>query len=406
MPRRTTPLSDTQLRAIKSQSKRIKLFDGGGLFLLVTPTGGKLWRLKYRFGGTERLLSFGAYPQISLVDARQKRDQVRAQIAQGVDPGETKRAETKKAETFEALADEWLARQENAWTPKHGETIKLRLASYVFPHLGARPVSEITAPELLGVLRKIEARGTFETARRVKQICSQVFRYGVGEGVCPYDPSAGLRGQLAAKPKVKHMAAITDRKEVAGLLRAIDGYTGFIITRCALRLAPLVFVRPGELQGMEWAEIDLDAALWTIPAAKMKMRKIHAVPLSGQSLAILDEIRPFTGGGKYVFPSARTTARHISNMAINAALRLMGYTKEVMTGHGFRSTASSLLHESGWDSNLIELQLAHRGTNTVRAVYNRAERLDDRRKMMQAWADYLDALKTGAKIIPLRSVEG
>jgi len=255
----------------------------------------------------------------------------------------------------------------------------------------------------LGVLRKIEARGTFETAHRVKQICGQVFRYGVGKGVCEHDPSAGLRGQLVAKPKVKHMAAITDSKETAGLLRAIDGYSGTLIIKCALCLAPLLFVRPGELRHMEWKEINLDAALWTIPAEKMKMRKTHAVPLSRQALMILEEIRPLTGEGRYVFPSARTTVRPISNMAINAALRRMGFTKEEMTGHGFRSTASSLLHEAGWDSNLIELQLAHRDTNTVRAIYNRAERLEERRKMMQAWADYLDTIKSGAKIIPIRA---
>lgn len=402
MPRRIAPLTDTQVRNAKPQAKDFKLFDGGGLFLLVTPTGGKLWRLKYRFGGREKLLSFGAYPQISLAAARQKRDESKSQIANGIDPGEAKKDEARSVETFETLAREWLSRQETAWTPKHKETVEARLGTYIYPHLGTRPVGEITAPELLGVLRKIEAKGTFETAHRVKQICGQVFRYGVGKGVCEHDPSAGLRGQLAAKPKPKHMAAITDPKETAGLLRAIDDYSGTLIIKCALRLAPLVFVRPGELRHMEWKEIDFDAALWTIPAEKMKMRKTHAVPLSRQSLAIIEEIRPLTGEGRFVFPSARTSIRPISNMAINAALRRMGFTKEEMTGHGFRSTASSLLHEAGWDSNLIELQLAHRDTNTIRAIYNRAERLEERRKMMQEWADYLDALKSGAKVIPLR----
>ncbi|MEJ2031652.1 MAG: tyrosine-type recombinase/integrase [Deltaproteobacteria bacterium] len=403
MPRRIAPLTDTQIRNAKPQAKDYKLFDGGGLFLLVTPTWGKLWRLKYRFGGREKLLSFGAYPQISLSAARQKREEAKGQVANGIDPGEAKKEEAMATETFEELAREWLTKQETAWTPRHKETVQARLETYVYPHLGARPVAEITAPELLGVLRKIEAKGTFETAHRVKQICGQVFRYGVGKGVCEHDPSAGLRGQLAAKPKPKHMAAITDPKETAGLLRAIDGYSGTLIIKCALRLAPLVFVRPGELRHMEWKEIDFDAALWTIPAEKMKMRKTHAVPLSRQTLAILEEIRLLTGEGRYVFPSARTTARPISNMAINAALRRMGFTKEEMTGHGFRSTASSLLHEAGWDSNLIELQLAHRDTNTVRAIYNRAERLEERRKMMQQWADYLDALKSGAKIVPFRA---
>lgn len=403
MPRRITPLTDTQVRSVKPQAKEIKLFDGNGLYLLVTPSGGKLWRLKYRFGGREKLLSFGAYPQISLADARKKRDEARQLIAHGTDPGEAKREEAIKGETFEALAHEWLARQDKVWAKSHEETVKARLAAYIFPQIGARPASEITPSELLGVLRKIEAKGIIETAHRVKQICGQVFRYGVGKGVCLFDPTSGLRGQLAHKPKAKHMAALTDRKEVAGLLRAIDDYSGSLVTRCALRLAPLLFVRPGELRHMEWAEIDTQAALWTIPAEKMKMRKIHAVPLTPQALAILEEIRLLTGGGRYVFPSARSKERPMSNMAINAALRRMGFDKDEMTGHGFRVLASSLLHEAGWDSSLIELQLAHRDMNTVRAIYNRAERLDERRKMMQAWADYLDKLKVGAEIVPLRA---
>lgn len=225
----------------------------------------------------------------------------------------------------------------------------------------------------------------------------------MGKGSCEHDLSAGLRGQLAKKPRIKHMAAITNRKETAGLLRAINDYSGTFVIKCALRLAPFLFVRPGELRHMEWAEIDFETALWTIPPEKMKMRKTHSVPLAQQALTILGEIRPLTGEGKYVFPSVRTTDRPISDMAINAALRRMGFTKDEMTAHGFRSMASSLLHEAGWDSNLIELQLAHRDTNTVRAVYNRAERLEERRKMMQAWADYLDALREGAKIIPMKN---
>lgn len=410
MPKRITPLTDLQIRSAKAPEKEVKLFDGGGLFLSVTPSGGKLWRLKYRFGGLEKKLSLGAFPAVSLADARREREKVRQFLAQGLDPSEVRKEQQRtgqqEGETFKALAGEWISLQQGAWVPSHTETIIARLEAYIYPHIGARPVSEITPPELLSVLRRIEAKGTIETARRVKQICGQIFRYGVGVGRCERDPSADLRGQLAKKPKVKHMAAITDRKEVAALLRALDDYAGALVTRCALRLAPLVFVRPGELRGMEWAEIDIEAALWTIPAEKMKMRKTHSVPLSRQVLAILEDIRPLTGGGRYVFPSARTTARPMSNMAINAALRRMGFTKEEMTGHGFRSTASSLLHEAGWDSTLIELQLAHRDTNTIRAIYNRAERLDERRKMMQSWADYLDALKTGAMIIPFRSAEG
>lgn len=406
MPKRIAPLTDLQVRTAKAPKKAAKLYDGGGLFLSITPSGGKLWRFKYRFGGLEKKLSFGAYPAVSLSDARQRRENARQLLAQGIDPGlvkkEQRQAGWQEGDTFEALAGEWIALQQGAWVPTHTETIKARLEAYVFPYLGARPVSEITPPELLAVLRRIESRGIVETAHRVKQICGQVFRYGVGVGRCERDPSADLRGQLAKKPKPKHMAAITERKEVAALLRAVDEYAGSLVTRCALRLAPVVFVRPGELRNMEWAEIDFDAALWTIPAEKMKMRKVHSVPLSKQALAILGEIRPVTGQGRFVFPSARTSTRPMSNMAVNAALRRMGFTKDEMTGHGFRSLASSLLHEAGWDTTLIELQLAHRDMNTVRAIYNRAERLEERRKMMQSWADYLDALKTGAKILPFR----
>ncbi len=409
MPKRIAPLTDLQVRNAKAPKKEVKLFDGGGLYLSVTPSGGKLWRFKYRFGGLEKKLSLGAFPAVSLAAARQERDKARQLLAQGIDPGaarkEQQRVGQREEDTFKALAGEWVALQEGAWAPTHTETVKARLEVYVFPHLGARPVSEITPPELLSVLRRIEAKGIVETAHRVKQICGQIFRYGVGVGRCERDPSADLRGQLVRKPKVKHMAALTDRKEVAALLRALDDYAGSLVLRCALRLAPLVFVRPGELRHMEWAEIDFDTALWTIPAEKMKMRKVHAVPLSRQALAILAEIRTFSGGECYVFPSATGKGRPMSNMAINAALRRMGFTKEEMTGHGFRSLASSLLHEAGWDSTLIELQLAHRDTNTVRAIYNRAERLEERRKMMQAWADYLERLAAGQeeKIVPIRS---
>lgn len=408
MAKRIAPLTDFQVKnarpAPKEAPKTVKLYDGGGLFLLVTPTGGKLWKLKYRFGGLEKKLSLGAYPEISLADARQRRDEARELLSKDIDPADARKAHNevmaKEAETFELIAREWMTKQEGGWVPSHTKTIKARLESYVFPSIGNRPMTEIKAPDLLAMLQKIESRGIAETAHRVKQICGQVFRYAVVTGRAEHDPSAPLRGILKAK-KVKHMAAITDRREAGALLRALDDYNGALVTRCALRLAPLLFVRPGELRHMEWMEIDIESALWTIPAEKMKMRKIHTVPLSKQALAILDTIKPLTGGGKYVFPSATSRARPMSNMAINAALRRMGFTKEEMTGHGFRSMASSLLHETGWDTNLIELQLAHRDTNTVRAIYNRSERLEERRKMMQSWSDYLEALKSGAKIIPL-----
>ena len=399
MPRRTLPLTDLQIQKAKPKSKEVKLFDGGGLYLSVQPSGNKFWRLKYRFKGREKKLSLGAYPAISLAAARKKKEEARELIAKGMNPSEWGKSESLTSETFEELARGWLTLHENAWTPRHKETVEARLKAYIFPYLGKRPISQITPAELLVVLRRIEAKGTIETAHRVKQICGQVFRHGVGKGACEHDITAGLRGQLAKKPRVKHMAAITNRKEAGGLLRAIEDYSGTLITKCALRLAPLLFVRPGELRHMEWAEIDSENALWTIPAEKMKMRKTHAVPLARQSLAILEEIRPLTGGGKYVFPSARTKTRPISDMAINAALRRMGFSKEEMTGHGFRAMASSLLHEAGWDSNLIELQLAHRDTNPMREIYNRAERLEERRKLMDDWADMIDSLKAGAKTL-------
>lgn len=406
MPKRISPLTDTQVRNLKATNREVKIFDGNGLFLVATPSGGKLWRMKYRIDGKEKLLSFGPYPHVSLALARQKRDEAKKLLAQGIDPREAEKEDEIQSITFQELAEEWLIREESDWTPKHKETVEARLKAYIFPHIGKRPIAKITAPEALSVLKKIEAKGIIETSHRVKQICGQVFRFGVGRGVCEHDVTAGLKGQLTKKPRVKHMAAITDRKDAAGLLRAIDDYSGSLIVKCALRLAPLLFVRPGELRHMEWAEIDFEADLWTIPAEKMKMRKTHSVPLAPQSLAILEQIRPHTGEGKYVFPSARTKKRPISDMAINAALRRMGFNKEEMTGHGFRSMASSLLHEAGWDSNLIELQLAHRDTNTVRAIYNRAERLEERRKLMDSWADMIDGIKTGARILQLGKVEG
>jgi integrase len=409
MPKRITPLSDTKVRAIKRTEKPQKFFDGGGLFLFVSPTGGKLWRLKYRFGGTEKLSALGAYPQISLAEARQKRDQALAMIANGVDPGETKKAQkaagTEETETFEVIAREWHTKFSPSWADSHGEKILRRLELYVFPWLGNRPIKSITAPELLTVLRRIEAKGVLETAHRTQQNCGQVFRYAIATGRAERDPSNDLRGALPPASG-KHMATITDPKEIAGLLRAIDDYRGGIVTRCALQLAPLVFVRPGELRHAEWNEINFDAAEWRIPAEKMKAGTLHIVPLSRQVLYILREIHPLTGNGRYVFPSPRTDSRPMSNNAILAALRRMGYAKDEMSGHGFRSMASTLLNEQGWNRDAIERQLAHAERNSVRAAYNYAEFMPERKRMMQAWADYLDGIKVGAKIIPIRVAAG
>jgi len=283
-------------------------------------------------------------------------------------------------------------KNKHIWTEGHSKTIIRRLELNIFPWLGTRPVASITAPELLAVLRRIEDRGALETAHRVKQICGQVFRYAIATGRGERDPSADLRGALPpAKPK--RMATITDPKQISELLRVIDGYEGHLITKCALRFAPLVFVRPGELRQAEWQEINFDQAEWKIPAEKMKMRISHIVPLSTQAIEILKEIEPLTGRSRYVFPSLRTAERPMSNNTVLAALRRLGYAKEEMSGHGFRAMASTVLHEQGWRSDIIERQLAHAERNSIKAAYNHAQHLPERRRMMQAWADYLGMLK-------------
>ena len=406
MPKRIAPLTDTKVRTTKPTEKPQKLFDGGGLFLLVTPTGGRLWRFKYRFGGSEKLLSIGTYPETSLAEARQRRDQASALLANGIDPSETKKAQkaagNQETETFEIIAREWYAKFSPSWATSHAKTTIRRLEFFIFPWLGARPVKTITAPELLAALRRIEAKGALETAHRVKQVCGQVFRYAIATGRAERDPSGDLRGAIPPASG-KHMATITDPKEIAGLLRSIDDYRGGIVTRCALQLAPLVFVRPGELRQAEWSEFNLETAEWRSPAEKMKAGAVHIVPLSRQAIDILREIHPLTGHGRYVFPSPRTDSRPMSSNAILSALRRMGYAKDEMSGHGFRSMASTLLNEQGWNRDAIERQLAHAERNSVRAAYNYAEFMPERKKMMQAWADYLEGIKSGAKIIPIRA---
>jgi integrase len=407
MPKRIAPLTDTKIRTTKPAKKPQKFFDGGGLFLLVTPTGGKLWRFKYRFGGSEKLLSMGTYPGTSLAEARQRRDQASALLAKGIDPSEIKKAQKavgkQETETFEIIAREWHAKFSSSWAVSHAKATLRRLELFIFPWLGNRPIKTITAPELLAALRRIEAKGALETAHRVKQVCGQVFRYAVATGRAERDPSGDLRGAFPPASG-KHMATITDPKEIAGLLRSIDSYRGSIVTRCALQLAPLVFVRPGELRQAEWSEFNLETAEWRIPAEKMKAGSAHIVPLSRQAQDILREIHPLTGHGRSVFPSPRTDSRPMSSNAILSALRRMGYAKEEMSGHGFRSMASTLLNEQGWNRDAIERQLAHAERNSVRAAYNYAEFMPERKKMMQAWADYLEGIKSGAKIMPIRSM--
>lgn len=393
-------LTDTKVRNIKSGTKPIKLFDTDGLFLLVSPSGGKWWRFKYRFGGKEKLMSLGTYPEVSLAQARGRRDEGRKQVADGVDPSQARKAskETKLVNevTFEAVAREWHKKFTPTWTAGHAITIRRRLELNVFPWIGERPIIEIKAPELLMVLRRIESRGALETAHRVRSICSQIFRYAVATGRAERDPAADIRGALPpARPN--HLSAITDPKKVAGLLRAIDSYQGSLVTRCALRLAPLAFVRAGELRQMEWAEVDLDAAEWNIPAGKMKTRSPHLVPLATQAIQILQELRPLTGEGRYVFPSPRTPHRPMSNNAVLSALRRMGIEKDEMTGHGFRAMARTILDEVlGVRPDYIEHQLAHAVRDPHGRAYNRTAFLLERREMMQTWADYLDNLRANS----------
>jgi integrase len=405
------PLTNVRIRSAKPKDKISKIFDSGGLYLEVSVAGGKYWRWKYRFGGKEKRLAFGVYPDVSLKAARGKRDDAREQLAAGIDPGEARKAKKiaqAGAESFEAVAREWHAKFSPGWVASHGDRILRRLEKDLFPWLGKRPIAEIKAPELLAVLRRIESRGAQETAHRAMQNCGQIFRYAVATGRAERDPIGDLLGALPP-PKEKHHASIIEPKRVAELLRAIDSYQGFFATKCALRLAPLVFVRPGELRKAQWLEVDLEKAEWRIPAERMKMREQHIVPLSRQAVEILRELEPLTNRGipakpnapRYVFPGAQSRERPMSENAILAALRRMGYTKAEMTGHGFRSMASTLLHEQGWNHQVIERQLAHAERNAVSAAYNFAEHLLERRKMMQAWADYLDGLKGGAEVIPL-----
>lgn len=395
-------LSDTKVRNSKPKEKSYKLSDGRGLYLLVHTNGSRYWRFKYQFNGKEKLLALGVYPDISLADARESREKARKLIANGTDPGLlkqlNKRARFLSGEnSFEAISREWFVRFSSRWTPDHGKRILNRLENDIFPWLGKRPISEITAPEILATLRRIENRGAIETAHRAHQNCSQVFRYAIATGRAERDPSVDLRGALPPVKK-RHHASITDPKAIGDLLRTINGYKGFFVTKCALRLAPLVFVRPGELRKAEWSEINFETAEWRIPAEKMKMRSVHIVPLSTQAITILREVHSLTGHGNFVFPSMRTNRRPMSDNTVTAALRRLGYAKEEMTGHGFRSMASTLLNEQGWNRDAIERQLAHSERNNIRAAYNYAEYLPERKKMMQHWADYLDALTEDKKL--------
>jgi integrase len=402
------PLTDTAVRNAKPGKKPRKLFDGRGLFLLITPAGGKWWRFRYSIGGKEKLLALGTYPDVTLASARQKRDDARKLIAEGADPGaQRKAAKAARAglpgNTFEVIAREWYAKS----APTLAETTKAKLLKIletdVYPWIGARPIAELVAADLIRIIERIEQRAAVDIAKRAHNAVGRIFRYAVGRGLASRDPSRDIElRDILPKGDVQHHASLTEPKAVGGLLRAIDGFTGAHITRCALRLVAMTFVRPGELRHAEWTEFDFDKAEWRIPAGKMKMKEQHIVPLSVQAVAILKEVQPLTGHGRYVFPSERGASAVMSENTINAALRRLGYAKDEMTGHGFRSMASTLLHELGLPHAVIERQLAHGERNKVSAAYNFAEHLPERRKMMQQWADYLDKLKAGADVIPLR----
>ncbi len=398
-------LTNVAIRNAKPDTKPYKMSDEKGLYLQVTSTG-KYWRMNYRFAGKQKTLAFGVYPDVSLAEAREKRDEARKLLANDTDPSLVK-AVKKQAKyeasenTFEAVAQEWYAKKLPTWAPATAIKVKRYLEKDLYPWLGRRPIGEVGAPDLLMTIRRVESRGALELAHRIREYAGQVFRYAVATGRADRDPSGDLRGALPPV-KTKHHASITEPKQIGELLRAINGYSGSFITKCALQLAPLTFVRPGELRHAEWAEIDLEAAEWRIPGAKMKMKDRHIVPLSRQAVEVLESIHPLTGSGRYVFPGLRTYDRPMSENTINAALRRLGFEKDEMTGHGFRSMASTLLHEQGWPHEAIERQLAHAERNSVSAAYNYAEHLAKRREMMQHWADYLDELKAGAKVISFK----
>ncbi|MCX7061776.1 MAG: tyrosine-type recombinase/integrase [Gammaproteobacteria bacterium] len=417
-------LTDLECRNAKAKEKPYKLADERGLYLLVNPNGSKWWRLRYTWQGKDQLLSLGVYPEVPLAGrkltatereagkpdrikgARELRDEARELLAAGVNPSHQKQQAREAlaaitADAFEAVAREWYGHKCATWTATQAEKVLRRLEGELFPWIGSKAVREITPPELLACLRRTAARGAVDTAHRTRQDASMIFRYAIASGRAERDPAADVRGALPAIRK-KHYATITEPRAVGELMRAIQGASGTFPTLCAVRLAPLLFVRPGELRHAEWSEFDLHAAEWRIPAAKMKMRAPHIVPLPVQAVAILRELHPLTGTGRWCFPGERSRQQPISEATINAMLRRMGYAKDQMTGHGFRAMASTMLHEQGWLHEAIERQLAHGHRDQVSAAYNHSEHLPLRRKMMQAWADYLDKLREGGNVTALR----
>jgi len=397
-------LTVTAIRSAKPGDKARRLTDGNGLYLEISPRGGKWWRFKYRFRGKEKRLSLGVFPDVTLKAARDRRDEARKLIANGVDPGEHRKANKaagaeRAKNSFEVVAMEWFDIRRPAWKPNHSDRILSRLKRDVFPWIGARPIAEIAAPELLSVMRRIEDRGAVETAHRTLSSCGQVFRYGVATGRAVRDPSGDLRGALAPV-KGKNFASVTEPQQVAKILRVLDGYVGTPVVCAALRLAPLVFVRPGELRHAKWADFDLERAEWRFVATKTDTQ--HVVPLADQAVEILRELQRITRRSEFVFPSARSGRRPMSDNAVLAAMRRMGIGKEEMSGHGFRAMARTILDEVlGFRPDFIEHQLAHAVRDPNGRAYNRTAHLPERRKMMQVWADYLEGLKVGCEVIPI-----
>lgn len=400
------PLTDTACRQAKGQGKPYKLPDGGnGLYLMVTTGGSKLWRWNYRFIGKQKTMAYGGYPDVSLAAARDKHQAARKLLAAGIDPGEAKKAGKRAAKlaaenSFEAVAQAWLAERKPSVSEKGYSNTEGWLKNDILPWLGRRPIAEIDAPEILAVLKRIDGRGARNTAHKVRGYIGQIFRYGVRHGLCKSDPSRDLVGAIPA-PVTKHFASITEPAKVGEMLRAFEAFTGTFPVQCALKLAPMLFVRPGELRTAEWTHIDLERAEWRYRVGKTGTD--HLVPLSAQAVAILRDLHSLTGHGRYVFPGARDHERPMSEAAINAALRRLGYdTKTEITGHGFRAMARTILHEElGQKPEVIEHQLAHAVPDTLGRAYNRTKFIKERQQMMQAWADYLDALKVGGNVIPL-----
>jgi integrase len=398
-------LSDTAIRTAKSAEKPRKLADEKGMYLLIRPSGAKLWRMDYRFDSKRKTLAIGTYPDTGLALAREKRDAARKLLAQDIDPAAQRKKDkherkVSRENTFEAVARDWMKTKGKEWTVGYAAKTRACLERHAFPSIGSKPIKEIAAPELLAMLRVIEKRGTADMANRLQLHCGAVFRYGIATGLLSSDPTPSLRGALSTV-KTKHYAALTDPKDFADLLRSIDEYRGEVTTKVAMQMLAGTFQRTKEVRFAEWTQIDFEAALWRIPPEVMKMREAHLVPLSTQMIAYLKELHALTGGGRLLYPSTTNRDRPISENTVTYALARMGF-KGRMTGHGFRSVASTILNEQGYRHDVIERQLAHAERNQVRAAYNRAEYMPERKMMMQEWSDYLEKLKASTEIIQLR----